>query len=49
MLKFGVPVHAVKLKMLSEGLDGEKLDDPDLMVEKCPEDDQEMLEEENEE
>lgn len=40
MLKFGVPPQAVKLKMISEGLEGEKLDNPDLMIEKCPEDDE---------
>lgn len=39
MLKFGVPAQAVKLKMISEELDGEKLDNPDLLIERIPEDD----------
>jgi WASH complex subunit CCDC53 len=34
MLKFGIPPAAVKQKMGSEGLDPNLLDNPDLMVEK---------------
>lgn len=44
MVKFGVPAQAVKLKMIAEGLDGDKLDTPDLLIEKCPEDDEEFEE-----
>lgn len=42
MIKFGVSAQAVKLKMQSEGFDSEKLDHPDELVEKCPEDDVEQ-------
>ena len=41
MLKFGIPPQAVKLKMKSEGVDSNVLDNPDLMIEKSPEDDEE--------
>lgn len=42
MLKFGVPRTAVKIKMASEGLEDDSiLDTPDLLIEKCPEDDEE--------
>lgn len=44
MTKFGVPAQAVKMKMISEGLDGDKLDNPDLMIEKVPEDYEEFEE-----
>lgn len=41
MLKYGIARTAVKIKMTSEGLDDTILDTPDLLVEKCPEDDEE--------
>ena len=37
MLKVGVPLPAVKVKMGAEGLDGSLLDNPDLMIEPSPE------------
>ncbi|CAO1428248.1 unnamed protein product [Diamesa hyperborea] len=37
MLKVGVPLPAVKVKMGAEGLDGSLLDNPDLMIEPNPE------------
>lgn len=40
MIKFGVPPTAVKNKMRAEGLDGNLLDDPNKMIDKCPEDDE---------
>ncbi|KAG5666713.1 hypothetical protein PVAND_014728 [Polypedilum vanderplanki] len=40
MVKFGVHTQAVKNKMNSEGLDANLLDNPDLMIEKCPEDEE---------
>lgn len=40
MLKFGVPEQGVRVKMLSEGLDGNLIADPNLLIEKCPEDDE---------
>lgn len=40
MLKFGVPEAGVRVKMNSEGLDGNLIADPNLMIEKCPEDDE---------
>lgn len=41
MLKFGVSATAVKLKMKSEGFECHLLDNPDLLVEKPPEEDDE--------
>lgn len=41
MLKYGISRTAVKIKMTSEGLDDTILDTPDLLVEKCSEDDEE--------
>lgn len=41
MLKFGIPVQAVKLKMSSEGMDSNLLDNSELLVEKSPEDNEE--------
>lgn len=41
MLKFGIALPAVKQKMMSEGFDSDLLDNPDLMIEKTPEDDEE--------
>ncbi|CRL05388.1 CLUMA_CG017984, isoform A [Clunio marinus] len=41
MIKFGVAVPAVKQKMFSEGLDDNLLDNPDLLIEKTPEDNEE--------
>lgn len=38
MLKVGIPAPAVKIKMNSEGLDPNLLDNPDLLIEKTPED-----------
>lgn len=38
MLKFGIPVAAVKQKMSSEELDSNLLDNPDLIIDKTPED-----------
>lgn len=38
MLKVGIPNPAVKQKMASEGLDPNLLDNSELMIEKCPED-----------
>jgi Subunit CCDC53 of WASH complex len=38
MLKVGIPPAAVKQKMSSEGLDADFLDNPDLLIEKSPED-----------
>ncbi|CAO1423956.1 unnamed protein product [Diamesa serratosioi] len=37
MLKVGVPLPAVKVKMGAEGLNGNLLDNPDLMIEPSPE------------
>lgn len=37
MLKVGVPLPAVKVKMDAEGLNSSLLDDPDLMIEPSPE------------
>lgn len=42
MLKFGIPPPAVKQKMTSEGLDADLLDNPDLLIDKTPEDDEEQ-------
>jgi hypothetical protein len=42
MLKFGIPPPAVKQKMSSEGLKADLLDNPDLLIEKTPEDDEEQ-------
>lgn len=36
MLKVGVPLPAVKVKMGAEGLDGSLLDNPDFMIEPSP-------------
>jgi Subunit CCDC53 of WASH complex len=39
MVKFGIPLEAVKLDMTNKfGLDGSLLDNPDLMIERSPED-----------
>lgn len=38
MLRVGIPLPAVKIKMNSEGLDPNLLDNPDLLIEKTPED-----------
>lgn len=38
MLKFGIAPQAVKLKMSSEGYDPNLLDNPDSLIDKCPED-----------
>jgi hypothetical protein len=40
MVKVGVPPPAVKTKMNSEGLNPSLLDNPELMIEKIPEDDE---------
>ena len=40
MLKVGIPCPAVKIKMNSEGFDSKLLDNPDLLIEKTPEDDE---------
>lgn len=42
MLKYGILPPAVKQKMNGEGLDGDLLDNPDLMIEKTPEDEEEQ-------
>lgn len=38
MLKVGIPQAAVKIKMKSEDIDPNLLDNPDLLIEKTPED-----------
>lgn len=38
MLKFGIQLLAVQQKMSSEGLDCKLLDNPDLLIDKTPED-----------
>ena len=40
MVKFGVPEAGVRVKMFSEGLDGNLIADPNFMIEKVPEDDE---------
>lgn len=40
MLKFGVPEPAVRVKMLSEQLDANLIADPNLLIDRCPEDDE---------
>lgn len=42
MIKFGIPMPAVKQKMISEGFDGSLLDNPDLLIERTPQDDEEQ-------
>lgn len=42
MQKVGIPVPAVKQKMSSEGLDSSLLDNPELMIDKTPEDNEEQ-------
>lgn len=41
MLRVGIPPPAVKIKMNSEGLDPNLLDNPELLIEKTPEDTEE--------
>lgn len=42
MLKVGIPLPAVKQKMSSEGLDASLLENPELLIEKSDEDNEEQ-------
>lgn len=40
MLKFGIPAQAVRIKMSSEEVDPTLLDNPDMLIEKTPDDEE---------